>query len=359
MQPLTQIYFRPLHPNFKVTDMKFTCQSLAVSLLLVMTSCNKEISTEREPVSVKTIQMTDAGVASMLFSGTVEEESGVILSFQIPGTVDRLPVNVGQRISAGQLVASVNPTAVQNAYDAARATLMQAQDAYDRMKQLHDRGSIPEIQWVEVQSKLSQASASEQIAKKNLQDCRLTAPFSGIIISKDMEVGQSAMPGQPVVKLARIGKVKVNVAVPESEIGSIRSGDMAEIEVPALNGNFSGVVTEIGIAANPVSHTYDVKILVDNPTGKLMPGMIAKVEFDDSNRLITVKTLPGRCIGIDECNRKFVWVVENSKAHRRYVECGRPFDDGVEILSGLSKQDSIIIEGQQKVSENMVVQVIR
>lgn len=339
--------------------MKFICQSLAVSLLLMITGCNKESSTQREPVRVKTIQMTDAGVASMQYSGTVEEESGVTLSFQILGTVDRLPVNVGQRISKGQLVASVNPATVQNAYNATKATLMQAQDAYDRMEQLHDRGSIPEIQWVEVQSKLSQAAASEQIAKKNLQDCRLTAPFSGVIISKDMEVGQSTMPGQPVVKLARIGKVKVNVAVPESEISEIRSGEIAKIDVPAINGNFNGVVAEIGIAANPISHTYDVKILVDNPAGKLMPGMVAKVVFDNSERSTTVMTLPGRCVGIDERNRKFVWVVENSKAHRRYVECGRPLDDGVEILSGLSKQDSIIIEGQQKVSENMAVQAIR
>lgn len=272
--------------------MRFICQSLAVSLLMMMTGCNKESSTQREPVRVKTIQMTNYGVASMQYSGTVEEESGVTLSFQIPGTVDRLPVNVGQRISKGQLVASVNPATEQNAYNAAKATLMQAQDAYDRMEQLHDRGSIPEIQWVEVQSKHSQAAASEQIAKKNFQDCRLTAPFSGVIISKDMEVGQSAMPGQPVVKLARIGKVKVNVAVPESEISTIHSGEIAKIDVPAINGNFNGVVVEIGIAANPISHTYDVKILVDNPAGKLMPGMVAKVVFDNSDRSTTVMTLP-------------------------------------------------------------------
>lgn len=98
--------------------------------------------------------------------------------FSGSGTIEQLPVHVGQYVKAGQLIASVNPATLQNTYDAAAATLTQARDAYERMKQLHERGSIPEIQWVEAQSKLSQAESSERIAKKNLADCRLVAPYS-------------------------------------------------------------------------------------------------------------------------------------------------------------------------------------
>lgn len=324
-----------------------------------MTACKEEKKEERTPVRVKVTGISNNIGSSDTYSGTVEEEAGAMISFQVPGIIEQLPVNVGQHVKAGQLIASVNPTTMQNTYNAAAATLAQARDAYERMKQLHERGSIPEVQWVEVKSKLSQAESSEQIAKKNLADCRLTAPYSGVIISKEMEIGQSAMPGTPVVKLGKIATVNVCISVPESELGNIRPGSSAQIEVPALNSAIlHGKVSEKGIAANPMSHTYEVKISVNNDDARLMPGMVAKVTLEDTASSGHTPVLPGKCIGIDEKNRTFVWIVKDGQAHRQYIKCGKPQDKGVEIISGLMPSDSIISEGKQKVSENMKVVVI-
>lgn len=93
-------------------------------------------------------------------------------------------VHLGQQVNAGQLIATLDPTSMQNSYQAAQAVLEQAEDAYRRMKELHDKGSLPDMKWVEVQSKLEQARSMEQIAKRKLDDCRLYAPFSGIIAEK-------------------------------------------------------------------------------------------------------------------------------------------------------------------------------
>lgn len=339
--------------------MKFIYKIVTLALIVSLSACKEETKIERSPARIKVTSVGCNSGSTDTYSGTVEEETGAAISFQVPGTIEQLPVHVGQYVKAGQLIASVNPATLQNTYNAAVATLTQARDAYERMKQLHERGSIPEIQWVEVQSKLSQAESSERIAKKNLADCRLVAPYSGVIISKELEIGQSAMPGMPVVKLGKIGNVNVCISVPESELGGISIGTNANIEVPALNAAiFHGKVTEKGIAANPVSHTYEVKILVDNSNQQLMPGMVAKVTLENSDTAGVTSVLSGSCIGIDERNRTFVWVVKDSKAHRQFVECGRPLDNGVEILSDLSVSDSIISEGQQRVSENMNVEVI-
>lgn len=339
--------------------MKTVFKITTLALICLVTACKEEKKVERTSVRVKVTSLIRNSYSPNIYSGTVEEETGTSLSFEVSGTIEEMPVRVGQYVKAGQLIATVNPATLQNVYNAAEATLAQAKDAYGRMKQLHERGSIPEIQWVEVQSKLSQAESSERIAKKNLQDCRLTAPFSGVIIAKEMELGQSAMPGKLVVKLGKIEEVKVCIPIPESELDAIRLGSTAEIEVPALNSAvFTGTVTEKGIAANPVSHTYEVKIRVRNSDNKLMPGMVAKVTLERAGTSPDVMVLPGRCIGIDERNRNFVWTVNGSKARRKYVQCGKPLDEGMEILSGLAPTDSVIIEGQQKVSENMSVEVI-
>lgn len=114
--------------------------------------CRKEEKSEVAPVTVKVTLPRDNKNAENTYSGVVEEETGSPLSFQVPGIIESLPVKVGQRVVAGQLIATVNATSLRESYNAAKATLTQAQDAYSRMKQMYERGSLPEIKWVEAQS---------------------------------------------------------------------------------------------------------------------------------------------------------------------------------------------------------------
>lgn len=297
--------------------------------------------------------------ATRIFSGTVEEETGTFVSFPMGGTVKSIDVVIGQKVAAGQLLATVDATSMQSSHDAAQALLEQARDAYARMKQLYDKGSLPEIQWVEVQSKLQQAESMERIARKNLDDCKIYAPYAGVVAAKELEVGQQAAPGMPVVKVVKIGRVKVKISVPEAEIADIKTGQQATISVAALKErNFSGRVVEKGVTANPLSHAYEVKVLVDNLSGELMPGMVTKTELAAEGSPTAI-VLPGHAVQLDERNRTFVWVSENGHASRRVVECGMPTADGVVIRSGLGTNDEVLIEGQQKVSENTVIEIIR
>lgn len=84
----------------------------------------------------------------------MEESTGSVLSFSVSGTLKRLGISIGTRVCKGQLIAVVDETTLRNAHDIALSTLRQVKDAYGRMKQLHDAGSLPEIQWIEIQSKL-------------------------------------------------------------------------------------------------------------------------------------------------------------------------------------------------------------
>ncbi|MBQ7893306.1 MAG: efflux RND transporter periplasmic adaptor subunit [Alistipes sp.] len=334
---------------------------MIVAAALSCAACTSgNVESGQSPVKVKTwIVSTSENGTARTFSGTVEEENGTAVSFPTGGTIRSIDVIVGQRVGAGQVLATVDPTSVQSSYEAAKATLEQAQDAYARMKQLYDKGSLPEIQWVEVQSKLQQAESMEQIARKNLDDCAIRAPFGGVISAKEMEVGQQAAPGMPVVRVVKIDRVKVKIAVPEAEIADLKVGRKAEIRVAALGDKaFEGHVVEKGVAADPLSHAYEVKLLVMNPTFELMPGMVTKTALAPEESLAAI-VLPGRAVQLDERNRTFVWLVDDGRAVRRFVECGAPTAHGVTILSGLNPGDEVLVEGQQKVSENTVVEIIR
>lgn len=181
--------------------MKTILRIISPLLIFSISACKEEKAERQPPVKVKVTTVSANHFSPDIYTGTIEEDAGTVLSFQVPGTIEELPVRVGQYVTTGQEIAAVNPSTMQNTYDVSKAVLDQARDAYDRMKGLHERGSIPEIQWVEVVSTLERAEASERLARKNLTDCKLRAPFSAVVISRYMEIGQSAVPGAPVMKL--------------------------------------------------------------------------------------------------------------------------------------------------------------
>lgn len=328
--------------------------------VIILTACqdNKKQVIENNSVKVKVMQITTGrDTHYSRFSGTVEEESGTALSFSVMGAVKSVHVTLGQHVAKGQLIATLDPVSIQSSYNAAKASLEQAEDAYRRMKELHDKGSLPEIKWVEVQSKLQQVRSMEEIAGKNLKDTRLYAPFSGVIAEKTIEVGQNVTPNIPVAKLVTPNLLKVKIAVPETEIAGISLAQKAEIIVPALkSGNFSGAVVEKGIVANPLSRSYDVKIRVENARTDLMPGMVTEVVLEKNDTTLSNPfIIPAGIVQLDENNHSFVWIEKDGKASKRVIDCGDFMSNGVTVVSGLTSGDRIIVEGQQKVCEGTVI----
>lgn len=332
--------------------MKKTGNVVVLPLTLLLMGCdgNEKVEKPVDPVRVKIMQVNSSEAEVVhRFSGTVEEAAGSSLSFAVMGTVKKIRVGLGDRVASGQLIAELDPLSMKSSYEAAKASLEQAEDAYSRMKELHEKGSLPEIQWIEVQSKLRQARSMEEIAQKNLKDTRLYAPFSGVIAEKNVEAGQNVAPGIPVVKLVSVSGLKVRISVPETEIGTIASGQEVEVMVPALNGKkFAGRIAEKGIVANALSRAYDVKIQLFETDKELMPGMVTEVRLDNQEAGVLC-VIPAHIVQIDEQNRSFVWVNENGKAVKRVITCGDFIAKGVAVVAGLKQGDQIIVEGQQKV----------
>lgn len=332
-----------------------------LALLISLAGCQQSEVQPVTPQSVKVETMTVAPergtVSGEQYSGTVEAENGTPLSFAVAGTVQAVHVKMGQRVKAGQLIATLNPATAQSAYDATRAALDQAEDALRRMKELHDKGSLPAIKWVEVQSQVEQARSAEQIAAKNLRDCRLLAPAGGVIAEKSIETGQNVVPGVAVAQLVSTAQLKVKIAVPETEIAGVSVGQQATVAVPALGGQtFVGRVTEKGVVAQPLSRSYDVKVRVEGQGSELMPGMVTEVNLLPEGADTVQTVLPARIVQLDEHNRTFVWTVVHGKAHRTFVRTGTYGAGGdVEVLSGLKAGDTVILDGTQKVCEGTEV----
>ncbi len=346
----------------KRLNKKYTAIMLAV-IVLQLNSCNnddrKGIKTEeiQKVVEVSKVEKK-LDTNEIPYSGTIVESESFPLNFSVVGTVNRVFVSEGEYVKKGQLLAELNEESYKYAYEMTLATLKQAEDAYKRLKPMYDNANLQEIKMVEVETGLQQAKSASYIAKKNLEDCKLYSPVSGVVGKRSIEPGMNTIPNLTSIEIIKIEKVFAKIPVSENDISSIRKGDKARIKISALNGKiFDGMIEDIGVLADPIAHTYMIKIGIANSSYQIKPGMICNVLLIKSNAT-SVLSIPTEAILVDEQGRRFVYTVNQNKAQRKYIELGKLLKNGVEITSGLNDGELIVIAGQQKLVDNSLVQII-
>lgn len=328
-----------------------------LALLMLVASCgNKEQQREERVVKVNIMEISVGSAESMHeYAGTIEEAFTSQLSFGSSGRITAIYVKEGQRVQKGQLLAKIDNSNASNSYKAAKATLDQAQDGYDRAKQVYEAGSLPEVKWTEIQTQLNQAQSLAEIAKKNLDDCELRAPASGTIGDRTIEVGTSVTPFQPVMKLIGLDGLFVKTSIPEGDINEVAVGSNAFVIVSALgNKELEGIVEERNPSADPLSHSYLIRIRIKGNTKDLLPGMVCRVQMANKQEIAKEQSeffeVPNRAVQIDNQGKRYVWVVENECAVQRYVTISDLTNNGVQIAEGLHLGDKVIVDGMLKVA---------
>lgn len=318
-----------------------------------------------QPVGVRVVQAAPAAAgteaASVTLPATIEAGQSTSPGFTVGGTIRSIAVQVGDHVAKGQLLATLDDSSLRSAYDMTAASLEEAKDVYRRMEMLHQRKALADIKWVEVQSKLKQAQAACDLARTQMGDTKLYAPFSGTVSQKLADVGQSVLPSAPIVEIISSGALKAAVSVPENMIGSIHVGDPATVTSQAAGGGtFTARVTEKGVSADPVSRAYTVKLSIDSPQG-LMDGMVARASFQApaTEQAPQETVLPLGAVMLGDDNVNFVWLDSAGVAARRNVTLGRMTDTGVVIASGISPADRVIVQGQQKVSRGTPLKILK
>ena len=305
------------------------------------------------PVGILSIDSVN-GIVSNTYPGYLEESQSVEMSFKYGGTLQLLNVKEGSVVRKGQVLARVSSPQMESTLRSAQATLEQAQDAYNRLKKVYDNGSLPEIKWREMVANLDKAQAAFDLANAMLADNTLTAPFNGTVSSLDAELGESITPLKPIMRIINTDGLSVKFSVPENEISNVRVGDSAEVVIPALDDRrYVGKVTDKSMTASLLTHSYPVKVLVEQPDAELIPGMISKVVLKAN--LSTGIIVPANTVLVNQEGR-FVWIAQDGRATRRQITISGYSGTGIVVSEGLQAGDKVIVEGYQKVSEGMKVE---
>jgi RND family efflux transporter MFP subunit len=209
---------------------------------------------------------------------------------------------------------------------------------------------------VEIESQLAQARSLYEAAQQQLKECTLTAPCEGVIDGLNMVVGQTVLPGTTLCTILDMRAYSVRFTVPEAEIGALP--DKGQVVCEAIHAELPITITERGITANPLTHTYEVVADIKDKAEGLKAGMVAVVKLKANSQQLTASqniVIPAQCVLLKP-EGATVWVVEDGKAARRLVTVDGYQADGVRVTEGLQEGDQLIIAGYQKLYNNCPVE---
>lgn len=279
-------------------------------------------------------QVVDA-VIEAVFQSTV--------SSQTSGRITEVLVDVDDYVTKGDVIVRFRDKEQRAALKAAQARAGEARSTFNRIKDLIQRKLVSKAEFDRAEAALKSANASVEQAQEQLEHTVVRAPYSGIVVKRHVEPGETANPGQPLMTGLSLEKLRAIAEVPQSHIDSVRRIGRARVILPTQkNQSVEGAKLTISPYADPVSHTFNVR--VDLPDGQhgVYPGMFAKVAFvtGEEEQLL----IPDQAI-VHRSEVTGVYVVDGKKISFRQIRIGRDLGNGQrEVLAGMDAGEKVALD---------------
>jgi membrane fusion protein (multidrug efflux system) len=311
--------------------------------------------THKRVASVRT-QMAEAEEVSdrTVLSADLLPMRRATLAAEVAGNVDSLKVELGQRVRKGQVLASIDTRAVRQQLAEAEALFNQAQDRFERAEKLFAKRSITKEQHIDAVASRDVADARLASARLRLEKSEVKAPWNGHVASKKVEIGDYAGPGQPLLELVSMDRLKVRAPASAADVPYLKVGIPVEVKVDVYPGEvFPGELVRMGAELDPNTRTLEVEAEIDNQDLRLKPGLFGRMELE-RRKLADAVLVPLTSI-VDFENRKVLYVVAGDVAELREVTLGPVLGDRVLILTGIEAGERFIVAGQQNVANGQRV----
>lgn len=297
--------------------------------------------------------------------GDVMTDQNVLVYPEMPGTLFKVYVKEGQRVSKGQLLGSIDDGGLSSQLAQLKTQLALAKTTFERQERLWNQNIGSEIQYLQAKSQYeAQESAVKQL-ESQVAKSSIRAPFSGIVdeVIKDQGTVVSPGPGSEVFRIVNLSNMHVEVDVPEAHLGNITPGKTVEVYFPVLGESVQTTIRQTGNFINPGNRSFRVEIPVPNKNGQIKPNLtaIAKINDYSSEEAILI---PQSVVSENATGEQYVYLTQtdDSKngmiAKRSIIQLGKTQGDIVEVVSGLKSGDQIIIEGARSVRDNQKIKIL-
>lgn len=287
-------------------------------------------------------------------TGTVRPRQHAMIAAKVMGAIEELPVTLGQRVQAGELLVKISAGEVSARVLQAQAQLNQVQRDLTRERDLLAKGaSTPDmVKGLEDRCAMTEAMVRE--AEVMLGYATIRAPFDGVVARKLAAAGDLASPGTPLVELEGTGDFQIETGLPDSLAVGLAVGAALVVEVPAARASFDGRLVELSPSADPYAHTVPAKLSVPADI-VVRSGQFARVQVPGAPvRALLVPTAAVTTFG----QMERVFVVAEGRAGLRLVKTGAVRGDRVEVLAGLADGDRIVTNPPAGLREGQPLEVL-
>jgi RND family efflux transporter MFP subunit len=360
-------------PDPYCSDKFFRILVITLGALFIQ-ACSEPKSTD---IPTATIQIVEVEVhelqpqiwqGSINTFGVIEAPEEVNVAAELSGTVMTVLVNEGDRVEAGQLLLELDPLkrelAQQHAKQQAQkalSTLKEARLKLERRRDLAQRDTISEEAFDSAQLSVDSASAAyqqalanAQLAARGLRDTKILSPTSGLVDIQAVEVGEPVAAGVSLITLQAMGSLRMHTWVSEADITNVRAGANARVTASGISGRqYQAHIEWVGVNADPQTGNFPVKLILEDNTEAMRPGMTASAQLDRIG-IPNSLWLPESAL-VDRDRRRVVFIEEDGVARLREPILAAGFNNRLQILGGLTAGDKVITGGQKLLKDGTAV----
>jgi len=322
-------------------------------------------SNEKLPLVTTITVQQQRFVHYLELQGAVKTKQNVLVYPEMPGTLQRVYVSEGQRVSKGQILAKIDDGGVASQLSQLKTQAELAKTTFERQKRLWEQKIGSEIQYLQAKTNYEAAENTVEQIRSQLGKSTIRAPFSGIIDDVIKEQGTVVSPGQgsEVFRIVNLSNMYIEVDVPETYLGQITKGKEAMVYFPVLGDSVKTKIRETGNFINPSNRSFSIEIPVPNKKGTIKPNLTARVRLNDYSNESAI-LIPQSIISENAAGDQYTYVSsepnENNEAvvTRSIITTGKTQNGFVEVLSGIDNGNHIVQEGARTVKDGQKVKIL-
>lgn len=294
--------------------------------------------------------------------GNVQTKQNLVIYPEIPGILQRVYVKEGQRVSKGQLLASIDDGGMEQQVAQLQIQADLAKTTFERQERLWDKKIGSEIQYLQAKSSYEAQQKAVSQLKSQLEKSSVRAPFSGVIDDVISEQGSVVSPGQSqLMRIVNLRDMYIETDVPESYISSVSKNKDVLVEFPVLGKTMNAKIRQTGNFINPANRTFKIEIAVPNKDRSIKPNLTAKLKINDYTNENAI-LIPQDIISENANGEQYIYVVKDKNekyaiADQVIIETGKTQGDVIEVLKGLENDVEIIQEGARSVRNQQEVEI--
>ncbi|GGG35656.1 RND transporter [Dokdonia pacifica] len=324
---------------------------------------------EKDPTAKKEVLVTTMAVKDTLFNhyveiqGNVETKQNVLVYPEYQGTLLRVNVKEGQRVSKGQVLGRIDDGGLSSQLAQLETQAALAKTTFERQERLWNQKIGSEIQYLQSKSQYESAENMVNQMKSQLGKTAVRAPFTGVIDEVITEQGTVVAPGMALFRIVNLNNMYVSAEVPETYLTTVRKGKDVRVFFPVLNETIEAKIRQAGDYINPSNRSFPIEVAVPNKTGNIKPNLTARLSINDytvdNAILIPLNVINENAEGEQYVYTAFAKADNNTTvAKQQIITTGKSQGDKIEVLSGLKSGDLIIVEGARSVKDNQEVRIL-